>query len=274
MKLRHNKKRNTAFLYEVLVREMVKTVIHKDVERKSIIIEVIKEHFNKKTCLARELDLYDALINSINLESRTAEKLIQEVKRNHRLIDKKQLFIEQSTLISKINKALSKETFSNFVPNYKTLATIAQIFNGEASTKSRVLLEETIYKRLIAKTEEEQSGKFGPVSNLVYKTFIKKFNETYSEKLFEEQKTLLNNYVSSFSNNGIELKLFMNEEIERLREIIKETLKTSEIQADEAMKTKTKNVLSLIESYKDKPIDKTMIGQVLKIQNLAREAQN
>ena len=36
MKLKHNKKRNTAFLYEALVKEITKAVMDKDVEKKNI----------------------------------------------------------------------------------------------------------------------------------------------------------------------------------------------------------------------------------------------
>ena len=34
MKLKHNKKRNTAFLYEALVKELTKAIVNKDVEGK------------------------------------------------------------------------------------------------------------------------------------------------------------------------------------------------------------------------------------------------
>ena len=37
-KIKHNKKRNTAFLYEVLVREITKSIITKDLQKKNIII--------------------------------------------------------------------------------------------------------------------------------------------------------------------------------------------------------------------------------------------
>ena len=40
-----------------------------------------------------------------------------------------------------INKNLTSEVFSNFVPNYKNLATIAQVFGTDVNTKERVLLE-------------------------------------------------------------------------------------------------------------------------------------
>ena len=42
MKLKHNKKRNTAFLYETLIKELTKAVVSKDIERKEILISMLK----------------------------------------------------------------------------------------------------------------------------------------------------------------------------------------------------------------------------------------
>ena len=40
------------------------------------------------------------------------------------------------------------------------------------------------------------------------------------------------------------------------------------------MTEKTKNVLNLIEEFKNKPLDKDMVNQILKIQNLVKEIQD
>ena len=34
MKMKHNKKRNTAFIFEVLIRELTKSIVEKDTTRK------------------------------------------------------------------------------------------------------------------------------------------------------------------------------------------------------------------------------------------------
>ena len=46
MKLKHNKKRNTAFLYEALVKEITKAVMDKDVYKKDALVGMVKEHFH------------------------------------------------------------------------------------------------------------------------------------------------------------------------------------------------------------------------------------
>ena len=47
LKLKHNKKRNTAFLFESLTKELTKAIVNKDEKTKQIILSVIKEHFRK-----------------------------------------------------------------------------------------------------------------------------------------------------------------------------------------------------------------------------------
>ena len=48
MKVKHNKKRNTAFLYESLVKELTKAIVRQQEERKGKIIKIIKE--NNRFC--------------------------------------------------------------------------------------------------------------------------------------------------------------------------------------------------------------------------------
>ena len=148
MKIKHNKKRNTAVIYEILIRELTKAIINKKEDAKEKIVDFLKEHFSKNTLMAKELELYKALCETYNLNPRTAEKLVIEIRRKHEEIDDKLLFKEQSELIQKINKSLGKSFFNNFIPNYKTLATIYQVFNQETSTKDKVLLEENIISNI------------------------------------------------------------------------------------------------------------------------------
>ena len=80
MARRHNKKRNTAFLYEALVRELTKSIVKKDNNRKSTVITILKEHFNKKSLLYKELQLYKDAASTNELDPQYAEKFINYLK--------------------------------------------------------------------------------------------------------------------------------------------------------------------------------------------------
>ena len=269
-KTRHNKKRNTAFLYEALVRELTKCIVSKDETRKGIVVSLVKDHFAKGTALRNELDLYKTLYESEDLDARLCEKLLNEVKRGHDSLDRQQIFNEQTALINKINRLLSKDVFSNFVPNYKNLATIAQILNPDVSIKHRVLLEGNLIESISAEAEDNREP-MAPIDNLVYKTFVSKFNEQYNGKLLEEQRELLSKYIASFHDDGFGLKIYLNEEVSRLKTVMNEAAEQEDILEDNVLRENANKVLSILNDFRDREIDPAMIEQVLKVQQLAKE---
>ena len=105
----------------------------------------------------------------------------------------------------------------------------------------------------------------------MFKKFTEKFNEKYSDSLLENQKELLNRYIVSFSDNGIALKMFLNDEIPSLTESVKRSIESSEISNDKEMIRKSQEVVEILESYSSNNIDREMIGQILKIQELVSE---
>ena len=74
--MKHNKKRNTAFIYEALIKEVTKSIIEKDATRKNCIIAILKENFGKGTTLGKELELYKALSETKNTQLIIAEKIL------------------------------------------------------------------------------------------------------------------------------------------------------------------------------------------------------
>lgn len=273
MKMKHNKKRNTAFIFETLIRELTKTIISKDNDKKKKILSIVKENFKGNGILARDLDLYKSILETRDVDRMTAEKIIFESKMQKKTINHRELFKKQSEIINRINKTISPDVFNNFIPNYKDMATIFQIFHPKTKTKNRVLMENQLVGKMIS-SEEREKELLKPIDNLTYKTFVKKFNEKYGSSLMEVQKELLRRYIGSFSDNGIELKIFLNEEIPRLQEEVQKALQIEEIKSDSSMLTDTKRVHSILEGMVKRPVDNTFIHDILKIQNLVKEIKD
>ena len=161
--------------------------------------------------MREELDLYKTLLETKDLKIHTAEKLLFETKKTHKKIDKKKLFNEQTRLINQINKTISKNVFDNFVPNYKNLATIYQIFNNETtSTKEKVLLEENVINFLsLSSKNTTNKNEIKPVDSLVYRQFVDNFNSVYTT-LREEQTSLLKYFASSVNpEKRLELNIYL-----------------------------------------------------------------
>tara|TARA_R110000744_G_scaffold351007_1_gene456763 strand:+ start:2848 stop:3678 length:831 start_codon:yes stop_codon:yes gene_type:complete len=273
-KIKHNKKRNTIFIYEALVRELTKATVEKDQGRREAILNIVKEHFNKKTLLGREVTIYKNILETKEIKETMAEKLLSESKIEYSILDKKQIFAEQSQMISRINKALSKGVFATFVPNYKNLATLHQVFNNlDLSAKERVILEEEAIQLMVENTSLVEGKELKHIDNLVYKSFVDRFNNEYSG-LLEEQKALLSRYIISGISEGLEFQIYLNDEIGRLKEEVATAKETKEFMEDGDMVSKADQVLSLLEAFSQKPLEDSDLKKILKIQELAREIKN
>jgi len=272
MRLKHNKKRNTAFLYEVLTKEVAKAIVAKDLKKKESVLALMKEFFSKGRVLRQELELYKLLGESHGADLYFAERLIQETKKEYDSLDKEKIFESQTRLIDLINKKFGKDIYSNFVPNYRNLATISQIFGTEIGVKHKVLLERTIIQGIVSKPDEVVESKSMPhIDDLVYKKVVENFNAKYGEELNENQKALIGKYVTLFGDNSVEFKVYLNEELHRLKEEVKKMTEAKDIKGDEEMQRKVALVSEKMESFKNQPIDDRMIQQVLKVQALTRE---
>ena len=272
MKIKHNKKRNTAFVYEALVKEATVAILKNDSERRDKAIKIIKKHFKPGSVLRKDLDCYRSLGENQEIEKQTAEKILREAKLQRRLIDPDGLFRKQTKLIHDINTEVSPSVFGNFVPNYKSLATIMQIFSDKISPKDQVILENEIIDRMLLPSID--LDKQEPISNLVYKTFAEKFNEKYDNELLKEQKELLKYYASSFIDNALELKVYLNDEISRLKDRLEEAKQVEEIKKDQEMLDKTMAVIKRLESLAKENINEEVLLMVMKTQKLVKEIYN
>ena len=270
-KIKHNKKRNTIFLYETLVRELTRATVDKDQDRRQSILGIVKEHFSNTTLMGREVRIYKNILETRDTKATIAEKILSESKIEYSVLNKKQIFTEQSQMISKINKELSKDVFTNFVPNYKNLATLHQIFNNlDLSAKERVLLEEEVLQLMIEGKQKVEQKELKHIDNLVFKSFVERFNNEYVG-LLDEQKVLLSRFISSGIGGDIEFQIYLNTEIGRLKEEVATAKETKEFTEDGDMSEKADQVLGLLETFSQKPLEDRDLKKILKIQELARE---
>jgi len=269
MKNKHNKKRNTAFVFESLVREITVSIMKGDLERKNKVVNILKSHFGADTEMRRHLECYKSLYENQGVVVEIGEKILNEAKMASRLIDPSRLFKQQTALIDDINKDLAPSVFNNFVPNYKTLATIDQILSHKIAPKQRVMLEQEIIKNMAIEREDQQT--IQPIDTLTLNSFTGKFNEKYSEVLAEEQKTLLSCYITSFADNSVELKSFLNEEVARLKTLLADAAKDSIFVEDKDMQSKATALIEKLDTLSDTVINEKVLLTVLKTQELAKE---
>tara|TARA_R110002020_G_scaffold216994_8_gene424825 strand:+ start:294 stop:1100 length:807 start_codon:yes stop_codon:yes gene_type:complete len=267
MKFRHNKKRNTALIYEMLVKELTKSIISEQIEKKNSISVLFKKHFSKNTVLGRENTIYKSLSESRDLDPSTFKEVLRNAKNQYEKLDKKNIFNAQTRLISEINALVGKDFWNNFVKDYQWVATSSQVLMQSVPPKKQVMLEHKLTELADAKALQKS---FPKINKLTVNNFVKKFNETYKGTLTESQQHLLNKFILSAGDDGLELKATVYEEIEDLRADLR--MASSRIQEKNVVENINK-VLNKLDAYKGDKITKKVIFEVLQMQTLASELE-
>jgi hypothetical protein len=262
MKFNHNKKRNTAFIYETLIKELSKASMQNHAAAKDKILNILKEFFRKGRILKQELEIYKSFEGLQNLEENVITRVVQEAKKQFSQLDREAVFKEQTKIVNRINKELGPSTWGNFVKNYKRIATVNQILSESLDPKKQVLLESKLVQDLTKPTSEKKA--FPSVNNLALKTFVKNFNEEYSQSLNENQKSLLHRYINSYQDDGLEFKAYLYEEVTRLKGELREKIKNQ----DENTASKLERVIEQIGKYNQRKINRDLVAEIVKIQAL------
>lgn len=234
-KIKHSKFKNTGFLFELLVRQITSEVMSSS---KSVAEKLLKEHFNSRQELSKELKLYQYLINEkYNSESK-AEQFINTILEARKKIDEKKLTKEKYNLIKEIKETYNLEEFiKSPISNYKTLASIYKIFEtvvtdtqyeptdivsarftiAENIINSSIQNKETKVKDAVLEEYRKQDDDLRAVS---YKLLVESFNNKYSN-LTNDQKGLLREYINNINNTG-KLNEYVSNEVTKLVEGLKE----------------------------------------------------
>ena len=196
-----------------------------------------------------------------------AERLLTETQNAYSRLNEADLFGAQSCLISAINKGLGKDVWGNFVPNFKSLASISAIFNTKTAVKKKVLFEQAIVDRMSEKATCVMETTLKTIDSLTYNSFIKKFNSKYGN-LIQEQKDLLNRYITSFADDGFELRLYLNEELQRLKDILGPAATT---ELSPFLSARVTEVIEYLKEFQKREFTEADLNKVLKTQELVQE---
>jgi len=234
-KIKHSKFKNTGFIFELLVRQITSEIMSAN---KSVAEKILKEHFNSKKELSKELKLYQYLINEkYNSESK-AEQFINTICEARKRLDEKKLTKEKYNLIKEIKDTYNLDEFiKSPISNYKTLASIYKIFEISITNEqydptdivsSRFTIAENIINTSIQNKDakvkdavmEEYRKQDDDLRAISYKILVENFNNKY-KNLTEEQKGLLREYINNINNTG-KLNEYVTNEITNLVNNLKE----------------------------------------------------
>jgi hypothetical protein len=249
----HSKIKNTGIMFELLTRQITAdTMTGKE---NSPALSIIKEFFGAKTLLAKELVLYQTLLNeSFKTESK-AEMLLSTTTKIRKQLDEKQLKHAKYDLIKEIKKHYNlQDFFKSTVGNYKVYASIYRVFEGSGLTqiadviRSKELITEHIVNRRSANKQGESSTYMQETEDirlLAYKLMLEKFNTKYND-LTSPQKNILKEFINNISNTT-GLRDFVITESDSLQRSL--TKKYALIN-DQVTSIKLKEVIGLLDKNK------------------------
>ena len=234
-KIKHSKFKNTGFIFELLVRQVTSEILSSN---KSVAETILKEFFNSKKELSKELKLYQYLINEKYNSETKAEKFIDTICEARKRLDEKKLTKEKYVLIKEIKEKYNIDEFiKSPISNYKTLASIYKIFEVVTSEEqyeptdivnSRFTITENIINTSIQNKDskikdavlEQYKKQDEDLRSISYKLLVESFNNKY-KNLTTEQKGLLREYINNINNTG-KLNEYVFSEVFKLTNELKE----------------------------------------------------
>ena len=223
--IKHNKVKNTAFLYECLTRQITSDVLS-NVDP-SPALAIVKEFFKPTTILGKELVLYKALTSKKLKNEGKINYLVDSVLRERKKLNYSEMRRAKYNLVKKITEKYElKDFFRTRISNYKDIASVYKLFeiqqnsNPFEETEIRFVVMENLKETDSPKTKQQSVvEKFQKESKdlrlLSYKILVDKFNQKYSN-LNESQRDLLKNYINNISNTST-LKDFISQETDKIK---------------------------------------------------------
>lgn len=284
-KIKHSKFKNTGFIFELLVRQITSEIMSSS---KSVAENILKEHFNTKKELSKELKLYQFLINEKYNSEAKAEKFIDTILDARKQLDEKKLIKEKYNLIKQLKETYNIDEFiKSPISNYKTLASIYKIFEVASTNEqyeptdivnSRFTITENIINSSIQNKEskikdavlEEYRKQDEDLRAISYKILVESFNNKYKH-LTEDQKLLLREYINNINNTG-KLNEYISTEVVKIVNGLKEV--GSKV-SDKVTKIKLAETISNIRKIKSiKKIKEQHLSAIMMSYELLKELKN
>lgn len=283
--IKHSKFRNTGFLFELLVRQVTSDILN---NRKGIAENLLKKYFNSKTELSNELKLYQFIVSEKYNNENRAERFVDAVIESRKKLDEKKILKEKYNLIKEIKDNYSIDEFlRSQIPNYKVLASVYKIFEYKINEsqnydpKDFVNTKYTIVEHLTNKNQIVKEINESTITNqlkkedkeiqiLSYNLLVESFNKKYSN-LNDKQKSLLKEYINSFTNSD-NLNSYFTKEIKSL---LKEFKKVNETIKDKVTKIKLSETINqLLKIAKINKVKDNHITSLMMCYELQKELNN
>lgn len=273
-KIKHSKFKNTGFLFELLTRQITLEILNNSPEKAK---SIVSEFFGHGTELAKELRLFNLLINEKYNSENKAEKFIDAILETRTKLNEEKLTRQKYNLVKAIKENFEIENFlSSPVTNYKVLASIHKLFEAKAINvldvkdvfDSKLTLVEHISTSTSPSLKQKEDKLFEDYRKqekdlrlLTYKILVETFNKKYST-LNEAQQRLLREYINNVTNTSKFGEYYLGE----LKSIVTELHSIYTKMEDKITKIKLKETINVLRAQKigkkvtDEQVSALMMG--------------
>ena len=282
-KLKHSKIKNTGILFELLTRQITADVL---AGKSTKSVSILKEYFNEKTELGKELELYKLLSEKNYTSEVKANDLLNVVVKQRQKLSNTNLRREKYNLIKSIKENYNVTDFFNGrIPNYRILASIYNVFQSETTNEkfkadhivnSRFTVLEHVTnkkideKQIKEKVLKEYTKEDKDLRLLAYQILVDKFNTKY-KKLDESQKSLLKNYINNVSNTN-SLREYVDREVTVIKNKLNKHLPKVN---DKITNIKLTEAINQIENLtKGKIVNEKQVLTLMRYYELIKEIKN
>ena len=282
-KLKHSKIKNTGILFELLTRQITADVL---AGKSTKSVSILKEYFNEKTELGKELELYKLLSEKNYTSEVKANDLLNVVVKQRQKLSNTNLRREKYNLIKSIKENYNVTDFFNGrIPNYRILASIYNVFQSETTNEkfkadhivnSRFTVLEHVTnkkvdeKKIKERVLKEYTKEDKDLRLLAYQILVDKFNTKY-KKLDESQKSLLKNYINNVSNTN-SLREYVDNEVITIKKVLDKHLPKVN---DKITNIKLTEAINQIENLtKGKIVNEKQVLTLMRYYELIKEIKN
>jgi hypothetical protein len=284
----HNKKRNTALLYEFLIRKISSALVEGDKKTSSTALKILRRYYKPGTQLYKEFRLFNSLVKTTVSSDGVSSSIIGEARMAARTADMNALDREKSLLIRSINYSLRDDNFyEQPIAEYRMYATIQTLLNewrkpvGTADLSSLAKYEDHLRSWLLSEKKTVESGLIDEspgTARLLMRVMMKKLNEKYSNVLNDEQRELIKAYAFSTANDD---QTTIKRKLEEMRSDLLNSIEEYKINNQDnnflvkkLNEAKTAIVSELLETVDDSTVSKFMLYSTLRHELISSEGEN
>jgi hypothetical protein len=284
----HNKKRNTALLYEFLIRKISSALVEGDKKTSSTALKILRRYYKPGTQLYKEFRLFNSLVKTTVSSDGVSSSIIGEARMAARTADMNALDREKSLLIRSINHSLRDDNFyEQPIAEYRMYATIQTLLNewrkpiGTADLSSLAKYEDQLRSWLLSEKKAVEGGLIDEspgTARLLMRVMMKKLNEKYSSVLNDEQRELIKAYAFSAANDD---QTTIKRKLEEMRSDLLNSIEEYKINNQDNTflvkklnEAKTAIVSESLETVDDSTVSKFMLYSTLRHELISSEGEN